>query len=72
MNFGAWVLKTVSGELTPLKKPVPDSRLAPCPLRTFIVLQRFSQMCIEVYTFPLISLAFQTKYRISWIWGLGA
>ena len=40
-NFGAWI-STVGVDLLPFKKPLLDSRLAPCLMMTFIVFRRFS------------------------------
>ena len=42
MDFGTWVLTSVRSDLLPLYKPLVDSRLASCPLRSSIVLFRFS------------------------------
>ena len=42
MDFGAWVLTSVSSDLLPLQKPLLDSRLASYPLMTSSVFILFS------------------------------
>ena len=45
-DFGAWMFKLVSNDLLALKKLLLDSRLASCPLKTFMVFHRISCICI--------------------------
>ena len=64
MDLVSWSFPPVRNDLLPLEKPLLNSRLVSCHLRTSIVFHRFCVIFMDFYAFALILMVFHRFLKI--------